>query len=74
MNVASGTPTTVGVMASTLAAAMHGPAPVTTGDYRAGDVRHVVAAPVRARTELGFTARVGLAEGMRDFATAPLRV
>jgi dTDP-L-rhamnose 4-epimerase len=72
-NVASGTPTTVGAMASTLAAVMDGPAPVVTGDYRAGDVRHVVASPERARAELGFAARVGLADGMRDFAAAALR-
>ncbi|WP_327001311.1 NAD-dependent epimerase/dehydratase family protein [Dactylosporangium sp. NBC_01737] len=72
-NVASGTTTTVGAMASTLAAVMDGPAPVVTGDYRAGDVRHVVASPARAREELGFTPRVGLASGMRDFATAALR-
>jgi dTDP-L-rhamnose 4-epimerase len=72
-NVASGRPATVGAMATALAAAMDGPAPVVTGDHRAGDVRHVVAAPVRARTELGFTARIGLDEGMRDFATAALR-
>ncbi|GAA3244171.1 NAD-dependent epimerase/dehydratase family protein [Dactylosporangium siamense] len=72
-NVASGRPATVGAMAAALAAAMDGPAPVVTGDYRAGDVRHVVASPARAAAELGFTARVGLDEGMRDFATAALR-
>ncbi|MEV4132063.1 NAD-dependent epimerase/dehydratase family protein [Dactylosporangium sp. NPDC049742] len=72
-NIASGRPTTVGAMAATLAAAMDGPAPVITGDHRAGDVRHVVAAPGRARAELGFTAAVDLTEGLRDFATAPLR-
>jgi dTDP-L-rhamnose 4-epimerase len=72
-NVASGAPATVGTMAATLAAAMDGPAPVVTGDHRAGDVRHVVASARRARAELGFTARVGLEAGLRDFATAPLR-
>ncbi|GAB3840155.1 NAD-dependent epimerase/dehydratase family protein [Dactylosporangium cerinum] len=72
-NVASGRPATVAAMAAALAGAMGGPAPVVTGDFRAGDVRHVVAAPVRAGAELGFTARVGLEEGMRDFATAALR-
>lgn len=72
-NVASGRPETVGTMAATLANAMDGPAPVITGDFRAGDVRHVVASPVRARAELAFAARVTLADGLRDFATAPLR-
>jgi len=36
-------------------------------------VRHVVASPRRAAEELGFTAQVGFADGMREFATAPLR-
>jgi dTDP-L-rhamnose 4-epimerase len=72
-NIASGTPTTVGAVAAALAETMHGPAPVITGRFRAGDVRHVVAAPDRARTEFGFEARIGLAEGMRSFAVAPLR-
>ena len=72
-NVASGRVTTVGAMATALAQAMHGPAPVVTGNFRAGDVRHVTASPVRARAELGFAAAVGLEEGLRSFATAPLR-
>jgi dTDP-L-rhamnose 4-epimerase len=72
-NVASGTPRTVGEMAAALAAAMGGPAPVVTGDFRRGDVRHVFAGVERARTELGFAAQVGLEDGMREFATAPLR-
>ena len=72
-NIASGTPTSVGAMAATLATAFGGPAPVVTGRYRAGDVRHVVAAPHRAATALGFHATVDLAEGMAEFATAGLR-
>jgi dTDP-L-rhamnose 4-epimerase len=72
-NVASGQPHTVGEMATTLAGAFGGPAPVVTGRYRLGDVRHVVAAPDLARTELGFTAAVDFATGIAEFATAPLR-
>jgi dTDP-L-rhamnose 4-epimerase len=72
-NVASGSPRTVGEMAAALAAAMDGPPPVLTGQFRAGDVRHVVALPERARQELGFTASVGFAQGMAEFARAPLR-
>ncbi|KAA9374575.1 NAD-dependent epimerase/dehydratase family protein [Microbispora cellulosiformans] len=71
-NVASGQPHTVGEMAAELAAARGGPGPVVTGEYRLGDVRHIVASPDRARAELGFQARVGFAEGMREFAAAPL--
>ncbi len=72
-NIASGTPHTVGEMAGALAAAFGGPAPVVTGQYRLGDVRHVVASPERARAELGFTAAVAFDDGMRELATAPLR-
>jgi dTDP-L-rhamnose 4-epimerase len=72
-NVASGRPHTVGDMARALADAFGGPEPVVTGDYRIGDVRHVVASPVRAEEELGFRARVEFGEGMRAFATDPLR-
>ncbi|TDE54723.1 NAD-dependent epimerase/dehydratase family protein [Nonomuraea mesophila] len=71
-NVASGEPHTVGEMARELAAQRGGPEPVTTGEYRLGDVRHIVAAPHRAAAELGFRARTGFAEGMKEFAGAPL--
>ena len=70
-NVASGTPHTIGDVAAAVAAG--GPAPVVTGEYRLGDVRHVVASPQRARDELGFTAEVDFAAGMRAFVDAPLR-
>ena len=72
-NVGSGVPHTVGEMAAALAAATGGPAPVVTGDYRLGDVRHVTASSARARAELGWYAAVGFADGMAAFATAPLR-
>jgi dTDP-L-rhamnose 4-epimerase len=72
-NVCSGQPATVAQMARAISAAADGPAPVVTGEFRAGDVRHVVASPERARRELGFVARVGPAGGFAEFATAPLR-
>jgi dTDP-L-rhamnose 4-epimerase len=72
-NIASGRATTVGEMATALAAATGGPAPVVTGEFRLGDVRHVVASPARAAAELGFRAAVDLATGVREFAHAPLR-
>jgi dTDP-L-rhamnose 4-epimerase len=72
-NVASGQPHTVGELATALAAAMHGPAPHVVGGWRPGDVRHIVASPARAAEQLGFRAEVGFAEGMVEFATAPLR-
>ncbi|MGW2144118.1 NAD-dependent epimerase/dehydratase family protein [Nonomuraea bangladeshensis] len=67
-NIASGTPRTVGEMAAALAAARGGPAPKVTGDYRLGDVRHIVASPERARAELGFRAGVEFDAGMKEFA------
>ncbi len=72
-NIASGTPHSVGEMATALSAALGGPAPVTTGEYRLGDVRHVVASPSKAAAELGFRAQVSFADGMADFALAALR-
>ncbi|GLW11637.1 NAD-dependent dehydratase [Microtetraspora sp. NBRC 13810] len=71
-NVASGEPHTVGEMAAALAAERGGPDPVVTGEYRLGDVRHIVASPERAAAELGFRARVSFAEGMKEFSAAPL--
>ncbi|MGV9777549.1 NAD-dependent epimerase/dehydratase family protein [Streptosporangium sp. NPDC003464] len=71
-NIASGQPHTVGEMAAALAAGHGGPAPVTTGEYRLGDVRHIVAGPERAAAELGFRAAVPFAAGMAEFSTAPL--
>jgi dTDP-L-rhamnose 4-epimerase len=73
-NVASGEPHTVGEMAAALGDAFGlGIEPVITGDYRLGDVRHIVASPEAARRDLGFAAQVPFAEGMKDFAKAPLR-
>jgi dTDP-L-rhamnose 4-epimerase len=74
-NVASGTPHTVGEMAAELAVSFGGGAvePKITGEYRLGDVRHVVASPVAAARELGFRAQTGFAEGVAEFAHAPLR-
>jgi dTDP-L-rhamnose 4-epimerase len=46
---------------------------VVTGEFRLGDVRHVVASPARAEAELGFRAGVDPAGGIREFAHAPLR-
>ncbi|MCU1673523.1 MAG: putative epimerase [Frankiales bacterium] len=72
-NVCSGTPRSIGDVAAQLAREAGGPEPVVTGEYRLGDVRHVVASPALAASELGFSAVVDFADGMREFATAPLR-
>jgi dTDP-L-rhamnose 4-epimerase len=74
-NVCSGAPRSVGAMAESLADALgpDAPRPQVVGDYRLGDVRHVFAAPERAASRLGFRARVPFAQGMAEFARAPLR-
>lgn len=65
-NVGSGTVTTIGEMATALARATAGPAPVVTGEFRLGDVRHITASSERARARLGWAAAVPLPDGVRD--------
>ena len=72
-NVASGEPHTVGEMAFALAGAFGDIEPVVTGEYRLGDVRHIVASPEGAARDLGFRAQTRFAEGIDEFARAPLR-
>jgi dTDP-L-rhamnose 4-epimerase len=75
LNIASGSPRTVLDLARALTAATGdgAPAPEVVGGYRLGDVRHVFAETERARARLGFAASVGFEDGVRDFASAPLR-
>jgi dTDP-L-rhamnose 4-epimerase len=73
VNVCSGSPHTVGELATELARAHAGPAPKVAGGARPGDVRHIVADPERAHRLLGFRAAVGFAEGVAAFATDPMR-
>jgi dTDP-L-rhamnose 4-epimerase len=67
-NIASGRATTVGEMATALSRALAGPPPVVTGEFRLGDVRHVVASPDRAARELGFRAATDIESGLTAFA------
>jgi dTDP-L-rhamnose 4-epimerase len=46
---------------------------VVTGQYRSGDVRHIVADPTLAAESLGFSAVIDPDHGLREFAVAPLR-
>ena len=72
-NVASGEPRTVADVASALAAAFGSAVtPQVTGDWRLGDVRHVVASLRKAAERLGFVAEVSFEEGMAEFAAGPL--
>ncbi len=73
-NVCSGRPVSIADVARLVARGSgRDLAPETTGDHRPGDVRHVVASPALATSELGFTAAVAPEEGLPAFATAPLR-
>ncbi len=73
LNVCSGQPVTIEEVAGILSRARGGAPPLVTGQYRSGDVRHIVADPARATELLGFTASVAPAEGLDRFAWAPLR-
>jgi dTDP-L-rhamnose 4-epimerase len=74
VNVCSGRPISILEVAAALCDARDGAlSPVITGQYRSGDVRHIVADPARATEVLGFTAAVDPREGLRQFAFAPLR-
>ncbi len=64
---------TIGDLATALSLHSGGPAPVVTGEYRLGDVRHVTASSGLIKAELGWAPAVGFDEGMREFANAPLR-
>jgi dTDP-L-rhamnose 4-epimerase len=73
-NVASGSPRTVLDMAHAFARACGADVePRVTGEWRAGDVRHVVASPALAAERLGFRAEEDFDAGMAEFAAAPLR-
>lgn len=74
-NVASGHPHTVADIATALADATGSGTvrPTVTGQWRQGDVRHIVASPHRAAEGLGFVAQTRFEDGMAAFAQAPLR-
>ena len=77
VNVCSGRPISILEVATALCEARRDSSgslsPMITGQYRSGDVRHIVADPARAAEVLGFRAAVDPADGLREFAFAPLR-
>jgi dTDP-L-rhamnose 4-epimerase len=74
LNVASGRPVTIVEMARAITDGLGSSRqPIVTGQFRLGDVRHVVASPQRARDAIGFTAAIEPRVGLAAFATAPLR-
>lgn len=72
-NVCSGKPISILEVATELCEARGEAMPVVTGQYRSGDVRHIVASPAGARELLKFNAVVDPRDGLREFAYAPLR-
>lgn len=64
---------TIGDVAAALSAFSRGPAPVITGQYRLGDVRHITASSKRINSELGWSPTISFSDGMRELAAAPLR-
>jgi dTDP-L-rhamnose 4-epimerase len=72
-NVGSGIVHTIGDLAHALSRNTGGPGPVTTGEYRLGDVRHITASSERLKSELGWSPLVSFDAGMAEFASAPLR-
>ncbi|HEY2088272.1 MAG TPA: NAD-dependent epimerase/dehydratase family protein [Mycobacterium sp.] len=74
LNVCSGRPISILEVAAVLCEVRDGGlSPDITGQYRSGDVRHIVADPARAAEVLGFHAAIDPREGLRQFAFAPLR-
>lgn len=65
-NVGTGTVTTIGEVATELARAYGGPAPIVTGEYRLGDVRHITASSDRLKDELGWKPAYDLQTGLED--------
>ena len=47
------------------------PAPVVTGQYRSGDVRHIVADPAKAADVLGFRAAIDWRDGLGGLRVRP---
>jgi dTDP-L-rhamnose 4-epimerase len=72
-NVCSGRPISILEVAKELCEARGDVPPLVTGQYRSGDVRHIVASPAGAEGLLGFRAVIDPRDGLREFAYAPLR-
>lgn len=72
MNIGTAEIHTVGRMAELMSAAVGGPPPVTTGQYRLGDVRHITADSSKAVRVLGWSSRIRLEDGIADLVHSKL--
>jgi dTDP-L-rhamnose 4-epimerase len=66
LNIGTAEVHSVGRMAELMSAIMGGPPPITTGQYRLGDVRHITADCSKAGRVLGWTSRIRLEDGIRQ--------
>jgi dTDP-L-rhamnose 4-epimerase len=73
LNISTAEVHTVGRMAELASAIMGGPPPVTTGQYRLGDVRHITADCSKAGRVLGWRSRIRLEDGIADLVPAGRR-
>ena len=64
LDVGSGRPTTIGQLATEMAAYHGAPPPVVVAKFRDGDVRHALADISTTRAELGWAPAVSLTEGV----------
>jgi len=71
-NIGSGTPRTILDLATALSGALGGSAPVVSGEFRSGDVRHVFASSARADRELELGPRVPFADGISELVAIPV--
>ncbi|MHB8735559.1 MAG: NAD-dependent epimerase/dehydratase family protein [Terriglobales bacterium] len=69
LNIASGVPVRLTTLATALAAALGTPrAPVCSGRYRVGDIRHCISDIGQARTQLGYAPQMTLTSGLAQLA------
>jgi len=70
LNIGSPWVRTVGEMATELSRTLAGPAPIVTGAYRLGDVRHITADSSAAERVLGWRAEIDLSTGLAEFSAS----
>jgi dTDP-L-rhamnose 4-epimerase len=70
LNIGSPWVRTVGEMATELSRTLAGPAPIVTGAYRLGDVRHITADCSAAGRVLGWRAEIDLSTGLAELSAS----
>ena len=70
LNIGTAEVHTVAQMAELMSRAMRGLPPVTSGQYRLGDVRHITADCSKAARVLGWSSRIRLEDGIADVVQA----